>query len=274
MVKTLSSTLAKPRSAKTHASRRSIGRAGIRAVAIGGGTGLFHPASRVLAPPCCVSRATVGRATPPSVACPIADLTAVVTVTDDGGSRAVCAATSTCCRPAICATAWSRSLKMSASSPGSFATASATGGGLEGHSFGNLFVAAGIVNDRGLRPGGSNSLLKYSPTRGSHLPRNQRQCLPLPRAWTTVPWYTERPTSRPAGSASLNSCWSRPTPNRCPRPWRPSNAPTLLLLALARCSPVPHHQPSGQRRFRGAGFPLGSCPGFHLQPDDARQMKA
>src|ERR1700723_4385106 len=84
MVKTLSSTLATPRSAKAVAGRRRSDRSGIRAVAIGGGTGLstlLRGLRRYVASPHQSSADCV------DAPCLISDLAAVVTVTDDGGSR-------------------------------------------------------------------------------------------------------------------------------------------------------------------------------------------
>src|SRR6201986_3639759 len=83
MVKTLSSTLAKPRPAKALVTQSSKHPASIRAVAIGGGTGLstlLRGLRRYVASPHQSSAACV------DAPCLISDLAAVVTVTDDGGS--------------------------------------------------------------------------------------------------------------------------------------------------------------------------------------------
>src|SRR5579863_8259171 len=83
MVKTFSPTLAKPRSAKATLTRRTPKPNGIRAVAIGGGTGLstlLRGLRRYVASP------HQSSADCEDAPCVISDLAAVVTVTDDGGS--------------------------------------------------------------------------------------------------------------------------------------------------------------------------------------------
>src|ERR1700730_10820255 len=83
MVKTLSPTLAKPRSAQAIVTRRTPKPNGIRAVASGGGTGLstlLRGLRRYVASP------HQSSADCQDAPCVISDLAAVVTVTDDGGS--------------------------------------------------------------------------------------------------------------------------------------------------------------------------------------------
>jgi uncharacterized cofD-like protein len=112
--------------------------AGLRVVALGGGTGLStllrglklrvpHPA----------------RLLPPSVATPlIADLTAVVTVTDDGGSSGRLRRDFNMLPPGDlrnCMVALSEDEKLISQL---FRHRFKNGGDLEGHNFGNLFIAA------------------------------------------------------------------------------------------------------------------------------------
>ena len=83
MVKSLSPTLAKPSRTQTIPARRRTDRSSIRAVAIGGGTGLstlLRGLRRYVASP--HQSLTDCEAAP----CLISDLAAVVTVTDDGQS--------------------------------------------------------------------------------------------------------------------------------------------------------------------------------------------
>jgi len=70
----------------------------IRIVSIGGGTGL----STLLRGLKRYVKAQEGAI----------EITAIVTVTDDGGSSGVCGASFRCCRPGISAIAWWRSPKM------------------------------------------------------------------------------------------------------------------------------------------------------------------
>src|SRR6202012_5600648 len=82
-VKTLSPPLAKPRSAKAIVTRRTPRPDGIRAGAIGGGTGLstlLRGFRRYVVSP------HQDSADCEDAPCVISDLAAVVTVTDDGGS--------------------------------------------------------------------------------------------------------------------------------------------------------------------------------------------
>src|SRR6202167_4206305 len=82
MVKSLAPTLAKPSRTKAIPARRSTDRSSVRAVAIGGGTGLstlLRGLRRYVASP---QPSGESDAAP----CLISDLAAVVTVTDDGGS--------------------------------------------------------------------------------------------------------------------------------------------------------------------------------------------
>ncbi len=139
MVKSLSPTLAKPRRAKAIPARRSTDRSSIRAVAIGGGTGLStllrglrhyvaspHPSSGDSdAAPCLIS-----------------DLAAVVTVTDDGGSSGRLRRGFNMLPPGDlrnCMVALSEDEHLISRL---FRHRFTAGEGLEGHSFGNLFVAA------------------------------------------------------------------------------------------------------------------------------------
>ena len=104
MVKSLSPALAKPRPAKAIPARRSTDRSSIRAVAIGGGTGLSHPDCAGSARLCRIAPPVSGRVR--LAPCLISDLAAVVTVTDDGARAGGCAVALTCCHRAICAIAW------------------------------------------------------------------------------------------------------------------------------------------------------------------------
>jgi uncharacterized cofD-like protein len=139
MVKTLSPTLAKPRSAKAILTRRTPKPKGIRAVAIGGGTGLstlLRGLRRYVASP------HQSSADCQDVPCVISDLAAVVTVTDDGGSSGRLRRGFNMLPPGDlrnCMVALSEDEHLISRL---FRHRFTTGEGLEGHSFGNLFVAA------------------------------------------------------------------------------------------------------------------------------------
>jgi uncharacterized cofD-like protein len=139
MVKTLSPTLAKPRSAKAIVTRRNPKPNGIRAVAIGGGTGLstlLRGLRRYVASPHQSSSDCQ------DAPCVISDLAAVVTVTDDGGSSGRLRRGFNMLPPGDlrnCMVALSEDEHLISRL---FRHRFTTGEGLEGHSFGNLFVAA------------------------------------------------------------------------------------------------------------------------------------
>jgi uncharacterized cofD-like protein len=139
MVKTPSATLAKPRPANASVTRRVPDRTSIRAVAIGGGTGLstlLRGLRRYVASPH-PSSADCGDAL-----CLISDLSAVVTVTDDGGSSGRLRRGFNMLPPGDlrnCMVALSEDEHLISRL---FRHRFTTGEGLEGHSFGNLFVAA------------------------------------------------------------------------------------------------------------------------------------
>jgi uncharacterized cofD-like protein len=139
MVKTLSPTLVKPRSAKAIVSRRTPKPGGIRAVAIGGGTGLstlLRGLRRYVASP------HQSLADCEDAPCVISDLAAVVTVTDDGGSSGRLRRGFNMLPPGDlrnCMVALSEDEHLISRL---FRHRFTTGEGLEGHSFGNLFVAA------------------------------------------------------------------------------------------------------------------------------------
>lgn len=139
MVKTLSPTLAKPRSAKAIVTRRTPKPKGIRAVAIGGGTGLstlLRGLRRYVASPHQSSSDCQ------DAPCVISDLAAVVTVTDDGGSSGRLRRGFNMLPPGDlrnCMVALSEDEHLISRL---FRHRFTTGEGLEGHSFGNLFVAA------------------------------------------------------------------------------------------------------------------------------------
>jgi uncharacterized cofD-like protein len=139
MVKTLSPTLAKPRSAKAIVTRRTPKPNGIRAVAIGGGTGLstlLRGLRRYVASP------HQSSADCEDAPCVISDLAAVVTVTDDGGSSGRLRRGFNMLPPGDlrnCMVALSEDEHLISRL---FRHRFTTGEGLEGHSFGNLFVAA------------------------------------------------------------------------------------------------------------------------------------
>ncbi len=107
----------------------------LRVAAIGGGTGLstlLRGLCRHVPPPS--TRATLrGQIQTYRPSSPLLTTAA---------PRAACAKISTCCLPATCATAWSRSARKATCWPSSSRTAFAPATGLEGHNFGNLFVAA------------------------------------------------------------------------------------------------------------------------------------
>jgi uncharacterized cofD-like protein len=139
MVKTLSPTLVRPRSAKAIVSRKTPKPGGIRAVAIGGGTGLstlLRGLRRYVASP------HQSLADCEDAPCVISDLAAVVTVTDDGGSSGRLRRGFNMLPPGDlrnCMVALSEDEHLISRL---FRHRFTTGEGLEGHSFGNLFVAA------------------------------------------------------------------------------------------------------------------------------------
>src|SRR6201998_2744501 len=139
MVKTLPPTLVRPRSAKAIVSRRTPKPDGIRAVAIGGGTGLstlLRGLRRYVVSP---HQSSADCQDAPGV---ISDLAAVVTVTDDGGSSGRLRRGFNMLPPGDlrnCMVALSEDEHLIARL---FRHRFRSGGELEGHSFGNLFVAA------------------------------------------------------------------------------------------------------------------------------------
>src|SRR5260370_453352 len=139
MVKTLSPTLVKPRSAKAIVSLRTPKPDGIRAVAIGGGTGLstlLRGLRRYVASP---HQSLTDCENAPCVIC---DLAAVVTVTDDGGSSGRLRRGFNMLPPGDlrnCMVALSEEEDLIAQL---FRHRFRSGGDIEGHNFGNLFVAA------------------------------------------------------------------------------------------------------------------------------------
>src|SRR5882757_1680468 len=139
MVKTLSPTLAKPRSAKAILTRRTPKPKGIRAVAIGGGTGLstlLRGLRRYVASP------HQSSADFQDAPCVISDLAAVVTVSYDGGCSGRLRRGFNMLPPGDlrnCMVALSEDEHLISRL---FRHRFTTGEGLEGHSFGNLFVAA------------------------------------------------------------------------------------------------------------------------------------
>src|SRR6201992_876740 len=139
MVKTLSSTLATPRPAKAVAGRRRSDRSSLRVVAIGGGTGLstlLRGLRRYVASP------HQSLADCEDAPCVISDLAAVVTVTDDGGSSGRLRRGFNMLPPGDlrnCMVALSEDEHLISRL---FRHRFTAGEGLEGHSFGNLFVAA------------------------------------------------------------------------------------------------------------------------------------
>jgi uncharacterized cofD-like protein len=137
MVKTLS--LATPRPSKGIAARRRTDRSSLRVVAIGGGTGLstlLRGLRRFVASP------NQSSADCENAPCLISDLAAVVTVTDDGGSSGRLRRGFNMLPPGDlrnCMVALSEDEHLISRL---FRHRFTAGEGLEGHSFGNLFVAA------------------------------------------------------------------------------------------------------------------------------------
>ena len=80
-----------------------------------------------------------------------------------------CAKNSTCCRRATSATASSPSRKTRRCSPSSFSIVFSKGSGLEGHSFGNLFLAALTSVTRRFHRGGA-ALIGDPAHPRTHLP--------------------------------------------------------------------------------------------------------
>src|ERR1700761_1493450 len=139
MVKTLSSTLAPPRPAKAIAGRRRSDQSSLRVAALGGGTGLstlLRGLRRFVASP---HQSPVDC---DNALCLISDLAAVVTVTDDGGSSGRLRRGFNMLPPGDlrnCMVALSEDEHLLSRL---FRHRFTAGEGLEGHSFGNLFVAA------------------------------------------------------------------------------------------------------------------------------------
>src|SRR5271165_350330 len=139
MVKTLSPTLEKTRPANAIVTRRTPEPSSIRVVAIGGGTGLstlLRGLRRYVASPHQSSADCV------DAPCLISDLAAVVTVTDDGGSSGRLRRDFNMLPPGDlrnCMVALSEEEDVLARL---FAHRFRAGDALEGHNFGNLFVAA------------------------------------------------------------------------------------------------------------------------------------
>src|ERR1700690_4424721 len=141
MVKTLSSMRTKTASAKASArvTRRSAAPASIRAVAIGGGTGLstlLRGLRRYVASPHQSSADCV------DAPCLISDLAAVVTVTDDGGSSGRLRRGFNMLPPGDlrnCMIALSEEEDLLVKL---FSHRFQSGGDLKGHNLGKLFVAA------------------------------------------------------------------------------------------------------------------------------------
>ena len=141
MVKALASPLAKERPAQTPvlSTRRADGLRSIRAVTIGGGTGLstlLRGLRRYVASP------NQSSSDCEQAPCLIADLAAVVTVTDDGGSSGRLRRGFNMLPPGDlrnCMVALSEDEHLISRL---FRHRFKAGEGLEGHSFGNLFVAA------------------------------------------------------------------------------------------------------------------------------------
>lgn len=120
------------------ASARSAERMGLRVVAIGGGTGL----STLLRGLKQYVSSTAGASIPDDAPCSISDLTAVVTVTDDGGSSGRLRKDFNMLPPGDlrnCMVALSEDEGLMARL---FRHRFQAGEGLLGHNFGNLFVAA------------------------------------------------------------------------------------------------------------------------------------
>jgi uncharacterized cofD-like protein len=138
MVKTLSSPRAPRRPAKALAGRRRSDRSSLRVAAIGGGTGLstlLRGLRRFVAP-------HQSPADCDNAPCLISDLAAVVTVTDDGGSSGRLRRGFNMLPPGDlrnCMVALSEDEHLLSRL---FRHRFTAGEGLEGHSFGNLFVAA------------------------------------------------------------------------------------------------------------------------------------
>jgi uncharacterized cofD-like protein len=119
-------------------SSRSIERSGLRVVAIGGGTGL----STLLRGLKRYAPSALGAGTPDDAPTCISDLAAVVTVTDDGGSSGRLRKNFNMLPPGDlrnCMVALSEDEHLMSRL---FRHRFQAGGELEGHSFGNLFVAA------------------------------------------------------------------------------------------------------------------------------------
>ncbi len=190
------------------ASERSL-----RVVAIGGGTGLstllrglkhYVPASTAVRAPAPAARRIAAlpqrlRTALPDMKCIIRDLSAVVTVTDDGGSSGRLRDDLNMLPPGDvrnCMVALSEDEHL-LSSLFQFRFQQ---GELEGHSFGNLFVAAlsHITGDFAQAVQMSSQILA---TRGRIFPP-PTSTSPSPPAWTTAPSSTAKPTSPPASTAS------------------------------------------------------------------------
>ena len=112
-----------------------------------------------------------------------------------------------------------------------------TGGGLDGHSFGNLFLTAlaDVCGDFAQAVQLSSAILK---TRGEIYPSSACSSLQLEallRNGKRVRGETKITASH-SGIARLSLV--PPTPVRCPRRSMPSSRPTSSASAPARCSPA------------------------------------
>ncbi len=166
----------------------------LRVVAIGGGTGLstlLRGFRRHVSMP----------GLPSAVPALISDLAAVVTVTDDGGSSGRLRKDFNMLPPGDLRNyAWWPCAEEDLLAR-LFAYRFRTGNGLDGHSFGNLFVAA-LTEITGDFAHAIQFASRILATRGSNYPVMQPPTRQLWRAWTTAPWCEARLASPPAACTS------------------------------------------------------------------------
>ena len=194
--------------------------AGFRLVAIGGGTGLstlLRGLKRHV-----VSTYAADSSTPALAPC-ISRLTGIVTVTDDGGSSGRLRKELGVPPPGDirnCMTALSDDEELLSQ----LFRYRFSSGGLDGHSFGNLFLTAlaEVCGDFSLAVQLSSAILK---TRGEIFPSSANSNLQIDALMHNGKRVRGETKSPPAAAESPTCASSRPTPARCLRRSTPSSTP-------------------------------------------------
>jgi hypothetical protein len=228
--------------AKKSPDAKSGPRGPLRIVTIGGGTGL--------------SSLLKGLKKHASVEDPVISLTAVVTVTDDGGSsgrlrRDFAVLPPGDVRNCLVALAEEEALLSQL-----FQYRFTGGRGLKGHSFGNLFLTAltHLTGDFASAVRFASGVLASC---GEIIPSTAENVVITAKM---APWSAEKATSRKPARPSAKSASCRGAPNRCPKPWPPSPAPTSSPSAPGRCS--------------RASSPICSSPGFPRRSPPAPRSRS